>query len=46
MDDIVCYLSQPDDEQVVRFYLLSHLRTRVLEQYKKNNSYVSTENTS
>ena len=30
MDEIVYYLSQPDDEPLIRLYVPSHLRKRVL----------------
>jgi len=45
MDDVLYYLSQTDDEPVVRLYIPSHLRTRVLIQYHDDNGHVGIEKT-
>ena len=45
MDEIVYYLSQPDDEPLIRLYVSSHLRKSVLVQYHYDNGHVGVENT-
>lgn len=45
MDEIVYYLSQPDDEPVFRLYVPSHLRQRVLVQYHDDNGHMGVEKT-
>ena len=45
MDEVVYYLSQPDDEPMLRLYVPSHLRARVLVQYHNDNGHVGTEKT-
>ena len=39
MDKIVQYLSQPDDDPLIRQYIPSHLRKSVLIQYQDDSSH-------
>ena len=45
MEDIVYYLSQPDDEPLIRLYVPSHLRKRVLVQYQDENGHMGVDKT-
>ena len=45
MDDIVYYLSEPDDDPVFRLYVPSHLRKRVLVQYHDDHGHMGVEKT-
>lgn len=45
MDDIVYYLSTPDDDPVIRLYIPSHLRMKVLKQYHDENGHMGVEKT-
>ena len=45
MDEIVYYLSQPDDEPLIRLYIPSHLRKNVLIQYHDDNGHMGVEKT-
>ena len=45
MDEIVYYLSQPDDEPVVRLYVPSQFRPKVIIQYHDDNGHMGTDKT-
>ena len=45
MDEIVYYLSQLDDEPLIRLYVPSQLRKSVLVQYHNDNSHMGVEKT-
>ena len=40
MDEVVYYMSQPDEKPAVRLYISSHLRLRVLVQYHNDNGHM------
>ena len=46
IDEIVYYLSQPNDEPLIRLYVPSHLRKSVLVQYHDDNGHMGPEKTS
>ena len=45
MDEIVYYLSQPDDEPLIRLYVPSQLRKSVLVQYHDDSGHMGVEKT-
>lgn len=45
MDEVVYYLSQPDDEPLIRLYIPSHLRKRVLVQYHDESGHMGVDKT-
>ena len=45
MDEIVYYLSQPDNEPLIRLYVPSHLRKRVLVQCHNDNGHIGVDKT-
>ena len=45
MDEIVYYLSQPDDEPLIRLYVPSQLRKSVSVQYHNDNGHMGVEKT-
>ena len=45
MDEVVYYLSQPDDDPVFRLYIPCQLRKNVLAQYHDDNGHMGVEKT-
>ena len=45
MDEIGIYMSQPDDEPLIRLYVPSHLRKRVLVQYNDDDGHMGVNKT-
>ena len=38
VDDVVYYLTDPDDDTVLRLYIPKHLRALIIKQYNGDNN--------
>ena len=45
MNEIIYYLTQPDDEPLIRLYVPSQLRKNVPVQYHDDNGHMGVEKT-
>ena len=45
IDDILYYITDPDNEHILRLYVLEHLRERVVKQYHNDNGHMGIDKT-